>query len=480
MKNKIFTKWILIIGISLLIVGIDHACIRHSKAEEWTPSDGGSWQPPSWIDNLVTPEPDATVAPTEQPDPTTGPILMLPSRSYFYFNQANFSYIPGTPSDQLYLHTSNDGTNSYISFPPYTLDPVQRLNSSALNSGRYLPYSGKTNSSNPFDSRYGGYLLCLAEEARIGSWEFGDSLTYDLQFPTIKLFQQQGLSDAQFLLFQYLGYDSPALITADIYCYWTITDIESGGYRNLQTDTFSYTYDQLMQGISLTSDVPRFIEGEETISYFRMLIIINPYGSIYYGDTLTPLREAYVEDTSNLYDHTKFPHYNFANDIGSDYGVYIVRHAAESETAQSISLLSRAIQFLFVPTEQQITDLFDSYLPSETDMSDSASLALRLRQRIYDLFVNHNVQTNLVIDFPGCEIPIGGQTYTLWEPYHFDLFGLWLSSGSDPADLQDIFNMVHFATDTLITCAFVNSLIGLVAAAWDLHLWKGTEGEDVT
>lgn len=123
------------------------------------------------------------------------------------------------------------------------------------------------------------------------------------------------------------------------------------------------------------------------------------------------------------------------------------------------------LQKLFLPSQAQLSELFQYYSPS-IDGDGVFSFAASFRAAMFSWLVD-TTQQDFKITLPEMTIPINGTRYTFSNEYEYNLTG----------SLRDanILPYIRLATNMMITVLFVNSVITMVFAVFDIHLFDGVK-----
>jgi len=124
------------------------------------------------------------------------------------------------------------------------------------------------------------------------------------------------------------------------------------------------------------------------------------------------------------------------------------------------------LQNLFIPTSDQVSDLFDLYVSKFGDDGTTA-FVVGIRDLILDL-VNSgtNNQPDFILTLPEMSVPVDGSSYTFSDEYQYNMTATLRS-------MPRVQQAVYAATSFLITFAFANSVIAMAVAVFDLKWWDG-------
>lgn len=123
------------------------------------------------------------------------------------------------------------------------------------------------------------------------------------------------------------------------------------------------------------------------------------------------------------------------------------------------------LQKLFIPSQTDLQELFDYYTPS-IDSDGVFSFAANFRYTLFTWLMNPST-SDFTITLPEMHIPINGTSYTFSNSYTYNL----TSSLRDLGVLQ----YSRLAFNFLFTVLFVNSVITMVFAVFDIHLFDGVK-----
>lgn len=466
-KKGILWKGIVLVA-AIVFVLCDRAC--SAKAEGGLSDPASGWTPPDWIDTIGTQTQEPTPAPSEAPAGEDPVMLRAHQPTKINFRQANITYLYQSANSRyvVYAHFSNNGANQYYNYPPFTFDATQVLAGTNFTAGRILPYSGHTSYTRSFQLDNESYAFCIADYPTLGDLDPLDTLDYSFRSESSLQLYTDGYQQSVIDRWTSLGYDNimPRFIvslTSDVHIVdpndnnATVSHYITSDATDWGTFSTGYTYQ---------IHIPDFDPETQRVYSITTYVVINPLGS---GSELAqPVIQSFIGDQLT----PVVPHYIF-----SDGGIWWSRIVTGDIVARESSMFSRLYQKLFIPDPETVMDMFDQAAADAEAMGgDTAALVLNLRSMIYDLIDSADTDSiSLDITLPGFDFDIGGENYVFWEEYNFQ-FNL--------ANYSDVFielmYPLRYIMDTLIATAFINSLFGIVVCVFDLKMWRGVEGDDIT
>ena len=471
---KRMSKTRIIIRLSLLVLSVVSAAIygscRHAKAEGGVSHPEDGWTPPSWIDTIGQQTEAPTPDPSEAPGAAPGMLMTPNQQSKVSFTQFNIQYLYQSASNRyvVYAHSNSSGSNNYYNYPPWLMTPGTNLAGTVYTQGRILPSSGHTSATQSIQLDNESYLLVFRDEPRMGDFQIGDTVHYSFKSESSLQLYTSPYQQSTVDRWVNLGYSYPAILvqfSTEIY----VNDLD-GNLKRTYTHTDSCTWTEFSVGWTYDIPIPQFDSDNERVAYMMTFVCINPLSS---GSALSqPIVDSFLADNLT----PVIPHYIF-----SDGGIWWSRNVTESTIQQTGSVIQGVIKKLFVPDPNNIERIFEDYIDIEN--SEIGEFALTLRDVILDFVESYaDSEVTLEITLPEFSFPINGTEYMLWEEYHFDLANmLVVNGGVEGIELwYNLVSALRFAIDVLIVSAFYNSIFAIVTTMFDLHLWKGTEGEDIT
>lgn len=464
-KKGIMWKVTILIA-AIVFVLVDRAC--SAKAEGISDPANG-WTPPDWIDTIGMQTQEPTPAPSEAPAGEDPVLLRGHQPTKINFRQINATYLYQSSNSRyvIYAHASNNGDNTYYNYPPFSFDATQRLAGSLFTAGRLLPYSGHTTYTRSIQLDNESYVFCLDDFPFQGDLEPNDTLDYSFRSESSLQLYTDGYSQSVIDRWSLLGYDN---IMSHFVVSFSV-DVNVVDPNDSNSSVMHYiTSDQtdwgtFSTGYTLHIKIPDFDPDLYRVYQITTYVCINPLGS---GSELAqPVIQSFAADELT----PVIPHYIF-----SDGGIWWSRVVTGSPVFQQSSMLSRLYQKLFIPDSDKLNEKFQ-LAAEEAELlgGDTAALVLNLRSMIYSLIEDSEGLIALEIDLPRFSIPINGVDYTLWDDYHF-----CFSQIEYPELFFEIMYPLRFILDTLIVTAFVNSIFGIVVCVFDLKMWRGVEGDDIT
>lgn len=468
-KKGILWK-LVVLFVGIIFVLADRACSVKAEGSSGISDPAHGWTPPDWIDTIgtQTQEPEPSSEPSSDEDPV---YLRAHQAARIQFNQANVEYLFQSASNRwlVYLHQNNNGSNDYYNYPPFTFTPSTNLAGTNFTAGRILPNSGHTSYTRSFQLDNEGYVMALYDSPAFGDLETTDTITYSFRSDSSLQLYTDSYLQSTVEIWRQLGYetmmsDFVVTFSTDI----VLESLSDGSYTHyLQTD--STTWLLFSGGYNYKIKIPDFDSDNQRVFRLETYIVINPLGS---GSSLAQKYLDYCEANSIT---PVVPHYIF-----SDGGIWWSRVNESSPQVQSIGLLEKLFNKLFIPSKDNLDRIFAQY--TDISVSGPGQFVLGFRDRLYEFIEDGIDNPNLEIDLPGFDIEIAGETYTVWEEYHFDFQNMFFVNGGN-GGLELGFTLLQalrFAMDTLIVCSFLNSVFAIVVTLFDLKLWKGSNGEEIT